>query len=59
MTVDCPVYIDATYQQGKYGEEGVARHGYAVDGLRRTHLARRCERPLEPVGEYSDRCRGR
>ncbi|PSP89875.1 hypothetical protein BRC90_03500 [Halobacteriales archaeon QS_4_69_34] len=32
MTVDYSVYIDATYQQGKYGEEGVARHGYAVDG---------------------------
>ncbi|MGN8215065.1 ISH3 family transposase [Halococcus salifodinae] len=30
-TVDFPVYIDCTYQQGNYGEEGVARHGYAVD----------------------------
>src|SRR6056297_1668246 len=30
-TVDFPVYIDCTYQQGKYDEEGVARHGYAVD----------------------------
>ncbi|GAA0449682.1 ISH3 family transposase [Halococcus dombrowskii] len=29
--VDFPVYIDCTYQQGKYDEEGVARHGYAVD----------------------------
>jgi len=30
-TVDFPVYIDCTYQQGKYDEEGVVRHGYAVD----------------------------
>ena len=30
-TVDFAVYIDCTYQQGKYDEEGVARHGYAVD----------------------------
>lgn len=30
-TVDFPVYIDCTYQQGKYDEKGVARHGYAVD----------------------------
>jgi hypothetical protein len=30
-TVDFPVYIDCTYQQGRYDEEGVARHGYAVD----------------------------
>lgn len=30
-TVEFPVYIDATYQQGKYDEHGVARHGYAVD----------------------------
>ena len=29
-TVDFPVYIDCAYQQGKYDEEGVARHGYAV-----------------------------
>ena len=31
MSVDFPVFIDYTYQQGKYDEEGVARHGYAVD----------------------------
>ena len=30
-TVEFPVYIDCTYQQGKYDEEGVARHGHAVD----------------------------
>ena len=30
-TVDLPVYIDCTYQQGKYDEEDVACHGYAVD----------------------------
>lgn len=30
-TVEFPVYIDCTYQQGRYDEEGVARHGYAVD----------------------------
>ena len=30
-TVDFPVYIDCTYQRGKYDEKGVARHGYAVD----------------------------
>ena len=30
-TIEFPVYIDCTYQQGKYGEERVARHGYAVD----------------------------
>ena len=30
-TVEFPVFIDCTYQQGKYDEEGVARHGYAVD----------------------------
>jgi hypothetical protein len=23
--------IDSTYQQGRYNEHGVARHGYAVD----------------------------
>ncbi|ELZ68877.1 transposase ISH51 [Haloferax prahovense DSM 18310] len=26
-----PVYIDCTYQNGRYGEHGVARHGYAAD----------------------------
>ncbi len=31
-TIDFPVYIDCTYQQGKYDEKGVARHGYAIDG---------------------------
>jgi len=31
VTVEFPVFIDCTYQQGKYDEEGVARHGYAVD----------------------------
>jgi hypothetical protein len=30
-TVEFPVYIDATYQRGKYDEHGVARHGYAAD----------------------------
>jgi hypothetical protein len=30
-TVEFPIYIDCTYQQGKYDEHGVARHGYAVD----------------------------
>ncbi len=30
-TVDLLVYIDCTYQQGKYDEEGAACHGYAVD----------------------------
>ena len=30
-TVEFPVFIDCTYQQGKYDEERVARHGYAVD----------------------------
>lgn len=30
-TVEFPVYIDATYQRGKYDEHGVVRHGYAVD----------------------------
>jgi hypothetical protein len=28
-TVEFPVYIDATYQQGRYDEHGVARDGYA------------------------------
>jgi len=26
-----PVYIDCTYLNGKYGGNGVARHGYAAD----------------------------
>jgi len=30
-TVDFPVYIDRTYLNGKYDENGVARHGYAAD----------------------------
>ncbi|WP_256684140.1 ISH3 family transposase [Halococcus qingdaonensis] len=30
-TVEFPVYIDCTYQNGRYDEHGVARHGYAVD----------------------------
>ncbi len=30
-TVEFPVMIDCTYQQGRYDEHGVARHGYAVD----------------------------
>jgi hypothetical protein len=30
-TVTFPVFIDCTYQQGRYDEHGVARHGYAVD----------------------------
>jgi len=29
--VEFPVYIDCTYQQGRYDEHGVARHGYAAD----------------------------
>ncbi|WP_018257795.1 ISH3 family transposase [Halomicrobium katesii] len=30
-TVEFPVMIDCTYQMGRHDEEGVARHGYAVD----------------------------
>jgi len=30
-TVEFPVLIDCTYKNGRYGENGVARHGYAVD----------------------------
>jgi hypothetical protein len=30
-TVEFPVYVDCTYQNGRYDEHGVARHGYAVD----------------------------
>ena len=30
-TVEFPVYIDCTYQNGRYNEHGVARHGYAAD----------------------------
>lgn len=30
-TVEFPVYIDCTYQQGRYDEHGVARHGYAAE----------------------------
>jgi len=29
--VDFPAYIDCTYLNGKYDENGVARHGYAAD----------------------------
>jgi hypothetical protein len=29
--VTFPVFIDCTYQRGRYDEHGVARHGYAVD----------------------------
>ncbi len=31
LTVDFPVYIYCTYQNGRHDEHGVARHGYAVD----------------------------
>ncbi|ELY63478.1 transposase (ISH51) [Natrinema versiforme JCM 10478] len=31
MTVEFPVYIHCTNQNGRYDEYGVARHGYAVD----------------------------
>ena len=31
VTVEFPVYIDCTYQNGRYDEHGVARHGYAAD----------------------------
>jgi len=30
-TVRFPVYIDCTYQNGRYDDHGVARHGYAAD----------------------------
>jgi len=30
-TVEFPVYIDCTYQNGRYDEHRVARHGYAAD----------------------------
>lgn len=30
-SVTFPIYIDCTYQQGRYDEHGVARHGYAAD----------------------------
>jgi hypothetical protein len=30
-TVEFPVMIDCTYQMSRYGEQGVARHGYAAD----------------------------
>ena len=30
-TVKFPVYIDCTYLDGRYDEQGVARHGYAAD----------------------------
>ena len=30
-TVEFPVYIDCTYQQGRYDAHGVARHGYAAE----------------------------
>jgi len=47
-TVEFPVFIDCTYQQGKYDEEGVAHYGYAVDApfigtpcQARTHYSRR------------------
>ncbi|MFC7074302.1 ISH3 family transposase [Halovenus rubra] len=47
-TVEFPVMIDCTYQQGRYGEHGVARHGYAVDapfidtpGQARKHYSKR------------------
>jgi hypothetical protein len=30
-TVTFPIFIDCTYQQGRYDDHGVARHGYAVD----------------------------
>lgn len=29
--VTIPIFIDCTYQQGRYDDHGVARHGYAVD----------------------------
>ena len=30
-TVEFPVMIDCTYRMGRYGDHGVARHGYAVN----------------------------
>jgi len=30
-SVTFPIFIDCVYQQGRYDEHGVARHGYAVD----------------------------
>jgi len=30
-SVTFPVYIDATYKQGRYDEHGVSRHGYAAE----------------------------
>lgn len=30
-TVEFPVTIDYTYKNGRYGEHGVARRGYAVN----------------------------
>jgi len=39
-TVDFPVYIDCTYLNGKYDENGVARHGYAADAVHRLTTGR-------------------
>ena len=47
-TVEFPVYIDCTYQNGRYDEHGVARHGYAVD-------APFIETPRQARSHYSKR----
>lgn len=31
VIVESSVYTNATYQQGRYDEHGVARHGYEAD----------------------------
>jgi IS4 transposase len=48
VTVEFPVYIDCTYQNRRYNEHGVARHGYVasaafIDSPRdaRYHYAKR------------------
>ncbi|WP_126664386.1 ISH3 family transposase [Haloterrigena salifodinae] len=47
-TVEFPVYIDCTYLNGRYDENGVARHGYAAD-------APFIETPREARYHYSKR----
>ena len=47
-TVEFPVYIDCTYLNGKYDENGVARHGYAAD-------APFIERPRDARYHYTKR----
>jgi len=51
-TVEFPVYIDCTYQNGRYDDHGVARHGYAADAPFIDSLTTRRSIPLRETLRY-------